>query len=130
MPASRDADWEKSEHYSFVITEQPGGEFIGGVGLNFINRVHNLANVGYWVRSSRTRRGFASAATRLAARFGMKELGFTRLEIVAAVENLASQRVAEKAGAKREGVLRNGIRQHGQLHDAVMFSLIPGDVEL
>ena len=50
-----------------------------------------------------------------------------RLEILAAVDNIASQRVAEKAGAIREGIMRNRLVIHGKLYDAVMFSLIPGD---
>jgi RimJ/RimL family protein N-acetyltransferase len=42
-----------------------------------------------------------------------------------AIENKASQGVAVKAGAMREGILRNRLLLHGKIHDAVMFSLIP-----
>jgi RimJ/RimL family protein N-acetyltransferase len=48
-----------------------------------------------------------------------------RIEILVAVDNLASQRVAAKVGAVREGILRNRLLLHGKIHDAVMFSLIP-----
>src|SRR5439155_26773431 len=41
----------QSEWYSFGIFEKESGKFLGGVGLNFINRVHQMANVGYWVRT-------------------------------------------------------------------------------
>ncbi len=126
---SRDAEWEKGEHYSFMIFELHTGEFLGGVGLNFINRVHNTANLGYWVRSSRTGRGTASAATRLIARFGLEELKFQRLEILAAVDNVASRRVAEKAGATREAVLRKRLLLHGRAHDAVMYSFTAEDLQ-
>ena len=126
---SRDAEWEKGEHYSFMTFDLHIGEFLGGVGLNFINRVHNFANLGYWVRSSRTGRGIASAATRLIARFGLEELKFQRLEILTAVDNLASQRVAEKAGATREAVLRKRLFLHDRAHDAVMYSLIGEDLK-
>ena len=67
-------------------------------------------------------------AIRLAARFGCEELGLYRIEIVAAVDNIASQRVAEKAGAVREGVLRNRLLVRGESQDAVLFSLLPGDL--
>jgi len=126
---SRDAEWEKGEHYSFMTFDLHTGEFLGGVGLNFINRVHNFANLGYWVRSSRTRRGIASAATRLIAQFGLEELKFHRLEILAAVNNVASQRVAEKAGAIREAVLRKRLFLHDRAHDAVMYSLTGEDLQ-
>ena len=126
---SRDTEWEKGEHFSFVINDTETGLFLGGVGLNFINHAHKFANLGYWVRASRAGRGVASTAARLAARFGLEELGFNRLEIVVAVDNLASQRVAEKSGAYREGVLRRRLVIHDQLHDAVMFSLVAADLK-
>jgi len=120
--------WDQGEHYSFVVFETATSRFLGGAGLNFINRLHNFANLGYWVRSSATRRGVASRAVRLIARFGIEDLKFSRLEIVAAVGNVASQRVAEKAGARREGVLWKRLQLHGQSQDAVMFSLVAEDL--
>ena len=66
---------------------------------------YQFANLGYWVRSSRAGRGVATTATLLTARFGLQTLALQRIEILAAVGNRASQRVAEKAGAKKEGVL-------------------------
>src|SRR2546421_3351699 len=103
---SREVATQGGEWYSFGIFETAGGRFLGGVGINFINRVHQMANLGYWVRTSAAGRGVATAATRLAARFGFEQLGLHRIEIVAAVDNVGSQRVAEKAGATREGILR------------------------
>ena len=84
-----------------------------------------VVNLGYWVRSSRVKHGIATAAALLLADFGFKELKLNRIEILAAVENHASQRVAAKAGAMREGILRNRLLLHGKIHDAVIFSLIP-----
>jgi ribosomal-protein-serine acetyltransferase len=121
--SAADGEW-----YSFGVFERESGRFLGGVGLNFINRVHMMANLGYWVRSSSVGRGVATSATRLAARFGFEELGLQRIEIVAAIENIASQRVAEKAGAVREGVVRKRLLIRGESQDAVMFSLLPEDV--
>src|SRR6266581_8717526 len=37
------------EWYSFGIFEKDTGGFLGGIGLNFINRVHQMGNIGYWV---------------------------------------------------------------------------------
>ena len=118
------------EWYSFAVFEKSSEVFIGGVGINFVNRVHQFANLGYWVRTSAAGRGFATRATRLAARFGFERLGLRRIEIVAAIDNLASQRVAEKAGAIRECVARKRLLIRGESHDAVIYSLIPEDFEL
>jgi RimJ/RimL family protein N-acetyltransferase len=71
----------------------------------------------------------ASKASRLGARFGFEELGLHRLEILAAISNVASQRVAEKIGAVREGILRKRLLIRGESHDAVMFSLVEEDLQ-
>jgi len=124
---SRDEAWANEVEHSFVITDAETGAFLGAVGLNQFNRDHQFANLGYWVRSSRAGRGVATTATLLTARFGLRKLALQRIEILAAVGNKPSQRVAEKAGAKNEGVLRNRLSLRGQPHDAVMYSLIPSD---
>lgn len=126
--SSRASVSQGGEWYSFGVFEKDGGRFLGGVGINFINRVHQIANLGYWVRTSAAGHGVATMATRLAARFAFAQLGLQRIEIVAAVGNIASQRVAEKAGARLEGVLRNRLLIRGESLDAVLFSLVPGDL--
>jgi RimJ/RimL family protein N-acetyltransferase len=96
--------------------------------LNKIDKPHLRANLGYWVRTSATRRGFATAAARLLARFGVEHLNLDRIEIVAAVDNIASQRVAEKLGAVREGVARHRLRIHDVPYDAVVYSLLRAEI--
>lgn len=126
---SRGAEWDRGEHYSFVIYDTAKGGFLGSVGLNFINPVHKFANLGYWVRTTSTGRGVATTAARLAARFGIAELGFNRIEIVTAAGHVVSQRVAKKVGATCEGILRRRLMIHGQVHDAVLFSLVAEDLK-
>jgi len=125
--ASRSLAEAGDEWYSFGVFEKQSGRFLGCIGLNFINRVHQMANLGYWVRTSATGRGVATAATRLVARYGLESLGFQRIEILAAVDNVPSQRVAEKAGAVREAVLRHRLRINGEPRDAILYSLVAED---
>ncbi len=126
--AARSEAWMKAEAYSFGIFDARSTAFLGGCGLNHLNHLHQFANLGFWVRTSCAGRGIASAATRLVAHFGFEELALTRIEIVAAVDNAPSQRVAEKVGATREGLHRNRLVNDGRIDDAVMFSLIPADL--
>ncbi len=125
---SRDEARAKAEEYSFGIFDARTLGYLGGVGLNHLVRESLYANLGYWVKTSCAGRGVASRATSLTARFGFEELGLQRIEIVAAVENVGSQRAAEKAGAVREGVLRKRIVLHGKTHDAVLYSLVAEDL--
>jgi RimJ/RimL family protein N-acetyltransferase len=128
--AARPAAWESGTDYGFVIEDARTGEFLGGGGLSQIKMEVKFANLGYWVRTSRAGGGVATAATLLMARFGFEDVGLERIQIVAAKENLASQRVAEKAGALKEGVLRKSLLVGGKLHDSVLFSLVREDLGL
>jgi RimJ/RimL family protein N-acetyltransferase len=120
----REEDWECGREYAFAIVDAVDGRFLGSCGLNAIHPLHRFANLGYWIRTSQMGRGIAVAATKLLASWGFEELKLRRIEIVCAVGNLRSQRVAEKAGAFREGVLRQRLL-HGEVsQDAVMFSLV------
>jgi ribosomal-protein-serine acetyltransferase len=124
----RPKEWNKGIIYDFAIFDAQNGDLIGGCGLNEISEQNKKANLGYWVRTSYTGRGVAVTATKMLARWGFETLKLKRIEIYIAVDNKRSLRVAKKAGAKREGILRNRINIGDEMHDAVMHSLIPGEV--
>lgn len=122
--------WGAGRYYAFAITDARDGTMLGAASLSHIHPVYNFCNLGYWIRSSRRGNGLASRAARMAAKFGFEQLGLLRIEIVAAVENAASLKVAEKSGAHREGILRDRMTVREQVHDAVMFSFIRSDFDL
>jgi RimJ/RimL family protein N-acetyltransferase len=124
---SREDAWKNEGEYGFAVCDVKTGAFLGGVGISQVNQIYKCANLGYWVRSSCVGRGVASQSARLAARFGLEELGLQRIEILVATGNHASQRAAEKAGAAREGVLRKRLLVSGQPQDAVVYSLVAED---
>lgn len=115
----------EGREYTWAIVGSDG-RFLGGCGVNQINRIHRFGNLGYWVRTSATGRGVATEAVRQVAEFAFRNTDLVRLEIVCAVGNERSYRVAEGAGAVREGVLRHRLLLRGQPADAVMYSLLRG----
>jgi GNAT acetyltransferase-like protein len=60
------------------------------------------------------------------ARWAFDDLGLAQLQITCGPDNLASQRVAERAGFVREGVLRSHLPFKGGRRDTVVFSRLPG----
>lgn len=117
------AAFEAKSSFEFAIVSSDG-LYLGGCGLNQIDVVNRRANVGYWVRSSVTRQGIATAAIRELVAWGFANTDLARLEIVVSTGNIASLRTAERAGAHREGVQRKRLFLHDQWHDAVMFSFV------
>ena len=66
----------------------------------------------------------ATEAASLITDFGFNQLSLNRLEIVTLPINSACRRVAEKAGAKYEGILQQRLIVHGEALDACMYSLV------
>jgi len=121
------AAWENDKQYRFQIIETKSDQLVGAVFLNHIIRGHKMANMGYWVRTSRVGEGLATEAAKQMARYGFEQLGLQRIEIVVSTDNIPSLRIAENIGAVREGLLRKRLQLHGSAHDAYMHSLIPSD---
>jgi RimJ/RimL family protein N-acetyltransferase len=117
-----------NSEYGFAITDRANGRLLGACGINQFEKATRCANLGYWLRTSATQRGVATQAVRLVAHWTFAQLAIERIEIVAATGNHASQRVAERVGATREGIARGRLRVHGAQHDAVIFSLIRSDI--
>lgn len=114
--------------YDVGIFSEDCSTLYGGVAINQIDHVHNIGNLGYWVRESLQRQGIATRAARAFAAFAFETLKLIRLEIVAAEGNTASRAVAEKLGATFECVARNRLLVRGEPLAAAVYSLIPGDI--
>jgi RimJ/RimL family protein N-acetyltransferase len=84
--------------------------------------------IGYWVAPWARAKGVATRAVRLLARWSFGEFELRRIELVIAVENTGSNRVAEKAGFTREGVLRQYRENKGVWRDHCMWSLLRGEL--
>jgi ribosomal-protein-serine acetyltransferase len=115
--------FQQGKAFEFAIVSS-SGLYLGGCGLNQIDNTNRRTNLGYWVRSSAAGHGVASAAVKLIRSWSFENTDFIRLEIVIAVENQTSRRVAEKAGAEYEGIHRSRLLLQGSPHDAAIYSFI------
>lgn len=112
-------------HPLFAIVDADDDRLLGQVGLN-VNARHISAEGHYWVTAPARQRGVASRALGLIADWGFSK-GIQRLFLVIHPENVASNRLAERMGFTREGVLRSYEPIKDQRPDLVSWSLLPGD---
>lgn len=98
------------------------GALAGSIDLRIGNQ--GSAVIGYWVGAAVRGRGVATAATRLLCDFGFEALGLRRVELTAVVDNVASRRVADKAGFDFEGVRRSWQLVGGVPADFAVYSRI------
>jgi RimJ/RimL family protein N-acetyltransferase len=111
--------------HQFAIDED--GRLAGSIALR-VNEQNATGTLGYWCAPEARGRGIVTRALRLLCRYGFEELDLGRLELIADPDNAASQRVAEKCGFRREGVLRSHLVHADGRRDSVMFSLLPGEL--
>jgi RimJ/RimL family protein N-acetyltransferase len=114
---------------TFVITDATDDTVLGATGIMNITKARDVAEIGYWVAREARGNRIATRAARLVSRWAVLELGIKRLELVAHVDNVASQAVAEHVGFTREGILRDYATMGRGISDVVMFSLLPRDLD-
>ncbi|MGA9761235.1 MAG: GNAT family protein [Gaiellaceae bacterium] len=117
--------WEAGTFFGFAIAEHEAGRLIGSIGVS-VNGA--IGEVGYFVFAGERRRGIGERALRLVGRWGLEELGLARFQLSVIMGNDASARLAEKAGFKREGVLRAWMDNRGGRTDVIMHSLLPSEI--
>ena len=90
---------------SQAIADAASNEALGAGVL--MARQPGTVEIGYWLIPRARGRGFGSRAVGLLARWAVTEAPLARVEALVVPDNIASQRVLEKAGFRREGHLRS-----------------------
>lgn len=101
---------------------------VGCAGLKRTDWAALVSEISYWVSPWARGQGYASEAVRAIASWLLGDLQFERLELRVATANTESIRVAEKAGFRREGVMRNAGFIHEGRVDLALYSLIRPDL--
>ncbi|HWG56541.1 MAG TPA: GNAT family N-acetyltransferase [Gaiellaceae bacterium] len=109
---------------AFAVTVD--GAVVGAMTLWVLP--HETAEIGYWALPAFRARGYTTRALRLVCEWALGELALARVQLGTYPGNAASERVAEKAGFAREGVLRSWHAQRGERRDVTMWSLLPGEL--
>ena len=121
-------DWSSGEHASWAVADAAESVLVGSVSLHSIDGDQNDAEIGYWTVPAARGRGVAVAAVITACRWAFATLPVDRIELCHAIENVASGRVAQKAGFTCEGHLRRSYRYgDGVKHDELLWARLSDD---
>jgi RimJ/RimL family protein N-acetyltransferase len=112
---------------TFAITDAATGSVLGSIGSS--RPEDGVREVGYWLRADARGHGFAARGLALIVAWAFEQPELARVQLRADPENLASCRVAERAGFTREGVLRQAHwnPRIGGRRDWAMYSLLRGE---
>ena len=109
----------------FVIDYGNGDDqqFAGVISLHTINIKNHTAEIGYWMEKSMRGKGIGTIAAKMITDYGIRSLGFRRIDGLADVENAGSQKLLTSAGFQKEGILRNKVtRDDGRQIDMALFA--------
>lgn len=112
----------KPSSLSWVI--EADGEFVGGIGIQNIDLANRKTEMGYWLGRPYWGRGIMTAALKQFLRLIDRKYGFVRVYGMVFSDNMASQRVMEKAGFRLEGVLRKNMVRGGKSCDERIYAKV------
>ncbi|GGM00792.1 acetyltransferase [Streptomyces fumigatiscleroticus] len=121
------AAWQEEREAQWAVVAEDTGLLLGRVALREIRLDDGVAEVAYWTSAAARGRGVAARATAALARWALDEVGFHRLELLHAVGNEASCRVAARSGFALEGTKRSAALHADGWHDMHLHARVQGD---
>ena len=116
--------WRTGRSAAMAVIQTSSGRVVGSAELKVSDWSQRVGEVAYAVGPNDRDKGVATRAVKLLSRWAFGEVGLERLELFTHPENVASQRVAQKAGFVREGIACSArVMRSGQRVDLVRFSL-------
>jgi [ribosomal protein S5]-alanine N-acetyltransferase len=111
----------------WAVADTASNKFIGTVGYNSWNIHNRRAEISYDLMRDHWRKGIMTKALNNALVFGFKNMDLMRIEARTMLENIPSQKILEKVGFKKEGILRNYRIIRGEPIDVLIYSLVRSD---
>jgi RimJ/RimL family protein N-acetyltransferase len=118
------AEDDTREGYAAVDAD---GGFVGLAVVVRIDRTAEECELGYMVAPAHRGRGAATQMLRLLSERALLGLDMKRVVLRISADNAASERVAERNGFRREGLLRSTYVKPGVRCDTALWSRLPGD---
>ncbi len=110
--------------YELAVIRKEDGMLIGGCGLYLTNQDQREGSIGYCFGRDYWGQGYATEAARQIVAFGFAELGLHRIFTRCQAENLASARVMEKIGMRREGLFLEERWAKGRWWDVPLYAIL------
>lgn len=114
---------------SWAVVHRETGRVIGTIGFMWYSEANSSAEVGYSFSREFWNMGIATEALREVISSAFGSLPLNRLEAQHDIRNTASGRVMEKCGMRREGILRQRVKNKNEYIDTVLWSVLRSDLE-
>jgi ribosomal-protein-alanine N-acetyltransferase len=118
---------EEGSGARLAIDRASDQEFLGWCSLTQWNPDFRSASMGYCLREEAWGHGYATEAAHAVLQWAYDRLDLNRVQAETDTRNIASARVLEKLGFRREGTLREDCIVNGDVSDSWVFGLLRSD---
>lgn len=115
--------------YHLAIALKAADRLIGGCRIEIRSAANGSGDLGYVLDRRHWGHGYATEAMRALVDFGFGPLALHRIWATCDVDNLASARVLEKLGMRREGHLRQNARRRGEWRDSYLYAILAHEAD-
>lgn len=127
--SSADEAYADPRTYYWAIEETHSGEVVGELFVDNFGTSSRRCEMDWKIGTAFQGKGYAAEAARAAIEYLIREVGFHRIEAKCCTENTASERVMQKLGINKEGILRERFcGKDGRWHDLAEYSLLAHDL--
>ena len=117
--------WADRRAFDFTVrTQDDLDRHIGNVSVWQTSQQNSTGEVGYWIRSDETGKGYGTEAAAAVVKIGFEELGFHKVVLRIAVGNSGSERIATNIGFTLEGILRDEVKVGNEWLDHTAWSML------
>ena len=124
---SHQKNFNKGIEITLAITLRESNELIGAIGISHINEDLEKASIGYWIGKQYWNCGYCTEAVKAVLKYCFEELKLNRVSAHHFANNPASGKVMEKAGMKKEGVLRQNEKKWGEYVDTPIYGILKNE---
>lgn len=125
-----DEAYASPETYYWAVVEKASGEVIGEIFVDDFGRRNSWCELDWKIGKAFWGKGYTTEAAREIVRYLIDEIGFHRVQAKCCVENPASERVMQKVGMTKDGILRGYFHcKDGRFSDVVMYAILAEDTD-
>lgn len=128
--------WDPEDSRTFLRSRPEGdhlmaivqdGKAIGVCDVLVAKPLLGSGELGYWISSAAAGKGLTTEALNGLISWAFEDLGLHRVELRAGVDNVPSNRVAEKLGFRNCGIVREAAAGADGFYDCNLWELVVGD---
>ncbi len=124
---THEKNFQEGTEIVFAITHKTEKYLIGAIGISNINTKFEKAEIGYWIGKPHWNNGYCTEAVQAVLKYCFVSLKLNKVYAMHFMNNPPSGRIMEKAGMKKEGVLRQNVKKGEKYFDTPVYGILRGE---